>query len=79
VTGDTQHQFPVSGQRYRVIRPFVDYDRDVHPMGEEWIFLGCQFVPYHGPWSDSLVNRIAERRFTCTGRMPDVRPQDVAS
>jgi hypothetical protein len=44
---DRQHQFLVAGQRYRVIRPFTDFDRDLHPIGEEWIFLGCSFVPYH--------------------------------
>jgi hypothetical protein len=34
------------GQRYRVIKEFVDYDKTVHPIGEEWIFLGSNFVPY---------------------------------
>lgn len=34
------------GRRYRVVRPFADYDGDVHPVGEEWDFLGASFLPY---------------------------------
>jgi hypothetical protein len=44
---DREHQFLKAGQRYRVIREFVDFDKSVHPAGEEWTFLGCNFVPYH--------------------------------
>jgi len=35
------------GRRYRVRRAFTDHDRDVHPVGEEWTFLGHAFLPYH--------------------------------
>jgi hypothetical protein len=41
-----RHQFLDAGQRYRVIRPFTDFDGTEHPVGEEWTFLGCAFVPY---------------------------------
>ncbi len=33
----------VRGQRYRVIKQFVDGDEDSHPVGEEWLFLGAMF------------------------------------
>jgi hypothetical protein len=36
----------VIGQRYRVVKQFSDYDKGVHPVGEEWTFLGSNFVPY---------------------------------
>jgi hypothetical protein len=36
----------VIGQRYRVVQRFVDYDKAVHEVGEEWTFLGSNFVPY---------------------------------
>lgn len=42
-----EHQFLKAGHRYRVIRQFVDFDKSIHPVGEEWTFLGCNFVPYH--------------------------------
>ncbi len=42
----TKHQFLVAGSRYRVIRAFEDYQRTLHPVGEEWVFLGDSFVPY---------------------------------
>jgi hypothetical protein len=35
------------GRRYRVIKAFMDHDRDAHPEGEEWTFLRSAFVPYH--------------------------------
>jgi hypothetical protein len=39
------------GRRYRVIKAFVDHDRDAHPVGEEWTFLRSAFVPYHSGMS----------------------------
>ena len=35
------------GMRYRVIREFKDDDAQVHPVGEEWTFLGSNYIPYH--------------------------------
>jgi hypothetical protein len=34
------------GVRYRVIQAFTDFDRQVHPVGEEWSYLGTAFLPY---------------------------------
>jgi Domain of unknown function (DUF3601). len=34
------------GTRYRVVRAFADYDGQVHPEGEEWVFVGTSFLPY---------------------------------
>lgn len=34
------------GQRYRVLRAFVDYDGDSHPAGEAWTFLGSGYLPH---------------------------------
>lgn len=34
------------GQQYRVTKSFVDYDKQVHPLGETWIFSGTNFLPY---------------------------------
>jgi hypothetical protein len=34
------------GQRYCVIKEFVDFDGDLHPVGESWTFLGQSFLPY---------------------------------
>lgn len=34
------------GQRYRVVREFVDYDGQVHSVGEIWVFERTNFVPY---------------------------------
>lgn len=41
----------IVGRRYRVIKAFKDYDQDPHPVGEEWTFLGCNFLPYEDGWS----------------------------
>ncbi len=35
------------GHRYRVVKAFKDFDGDEHPVGESWIYLGHNFVPYH--------------------------------
>lgn len=34
------------GRRYQVVRPFADYDRIRHEVGESWTFLGQAFLPY---------------------------------
>lgn len=36
----------IPGQRYRVVKPFTDYDRQVHPVGETWVFEKTNFLPY---------------------------------
>lgn len=46
VNQDSEYQFLTAGERYRVVREFVDYDGDAHPAGEEWTFLGTSFLPY---------------------------------
>lgn len=34
------------GQRYCVVREFIDYDHQVHLVGETWVFECTNFVPY---------------------------------
>ncbi len=34
------------GQRYKVVRPFTDYDRNVHETGQIWTFVETNFLPY---------------------------------
>ena len=41
-----EHDFLTAGKRYRVIQQFTDFDKDPHPVGEQWTFLGCSFLPY---------------------------------
>ncbi len=35
-----------AGKRYRVIKPFRDFDGQEHPVGEEWTYVGTAFLPY---------------------------------
>jgi hypothetical protein len=44
IGGSYEHLLP--GKRYRVVKEFKDFDRDLHPVGEEWVFLGTAFLPY---------------------------------
>lgn len=37
----------ISGQKYRVVKPFADYDKRIHQIGELWTYIGTNFVPYH--------------------------------
>ncbi|MFT3724065.1 MAG: DUF3601 domain-containing protein [Hyphomonadaceae bacterium] len=34
------------GTRYRVRQEFKDFDREVHPVGETWWYVGTAFLPY---------------------------------
>ena len=40
------HEFLRTGKRYNVVKEFMDYDRHIHPQGEQWSFLGYSFLPY---------------------------------
>lgn len=42
---DQQFEFLTAGQRYRVTRQCIDFDKHVHPPGEQWLFLGASFQP----------------------------------
>ncbi len=35
------------GARYRVVEQFADYDSHVHPVGEQFTYLGYHVVAYH--------------------------------
>lgn len=34
------------GKRYCVAKSFVDYDGEIHPIGENWIYLSHSFLPH---------------------------------
>ncbi|HMD54883.1 MAG TPA: hypothetical protein VKJ65_10070 [Phycisphaerae bacterium] len=36
----------IRGERYRIIKPFVDADGDEHPIGEEWLFLRAMYSQF---------------------------------
>lgn len=36
----------IAGTKYKVIKPFTDYDQRLHEVGEIWIFVETNFVPY---------------------------------
>ncbi len=46
---------------YKVIKEFIDYDKQLHPIGETWIYKGTAFLPYEDGLSlfvnknDSLI------------------------
>jgi len=44
VGGPYAHLVP--GERYRVIKAFQDFDRQEHPLGETWTYIGTAFLPY---------------------------------
>ncbi len=35
-----------SGKRYRVVKEFVDFDAQLHRLGEQWTFIRHSFLPY---------------------------------
>jgi hypothetical protein len=40
------HSKLIRGKKYRVVKPFTDYDGWVHHIGENWIFVETNFLPY---------------------------------
>jgi Domain of unknown function (DUF3601) len=36
----------IPGQRYKVIKPFTDYDKHTHEAGGAWTFVETNFLPY---------------------------------
>lgn len=36
----------IPGRKYRLVKPFTDYDHQVHPIGESWTYVGTNYLPY---------------------------------
>ena len=36
----------ISGRKYIVVKSFVDFDDQVHPIGESWTYIETNFLPY---------------------------------
>ncbi len=62
------------GQRYRVVRAFVDYDQRVHPVGETWMFEHTSFLPYE----DGLTLHVRVGSLPVGHRRP-WRPEEQAA
>lgn len=45
-TRATPYRHLEPGRRYRVVKRFVDFDRDAHEVGEKWTYLGTSFLPH---------------------------------
>jgi hypothetical protein len=43
------------GQKYKVVKEFLDYDKNLHHVGETWTFAGTNFLPYE----DGLTLHVA--------------------
>jgi Domain of unknown function (DUF3601) len=41
---DKKYGFLTAGQSYRVVQPFIDFDKCVHLAGEQWQFVGTSFL-----------------------------------
>lgn len=53
------------GRHYRVVREFVDYDGQLHPVGETWEFVETNFVPYY----DGLTLHVLVHGLPCIYRL----------
>lgn len=43
---DSSHGILKAGKKYVVVKEFPDFEKDLHPVGETWTFIGCSFSPY---------------------------------
>ncbi len=43
---NSTHSHLTAGKKYTVSKAFMDFDKDLHPVGETWIFIGSSFLPY---------------------------------
>ncbi len=63
------------GVKYRVIQAFTDYDGELHPVGEEWLYLGHDYNAYHDGLS-LFISRDGDRewhlRLSALDNPPDV-------
>lgn len=37
----------IPNKKYTVVKEFTDYDKIVHPVGEQWIYLEQNFTAYY--------------------------------
>jgi hypothetical protein len=63
-----------AGQRYCVVQEFVDYDQQVHRVGETWVFETTNFVPYE----DGLTLHVRRHGLPLVYRLQQ-RPEEQAA
>jgi hypothetical protein len=78
------------GRRYQVVKAFTDFDRQLHPVGEEWTYIGTAFLPYDDgrslfvsldgvrEWHIRMQDRPEEQRDVLDGLASYVREADPA-
>ena len=62
------------GQQYRVTQPFLDFDRQQHPIGETWTFITTNFLPY----DDGLTLHVLRNGLPAVYRL-QWRPEEQAN
>ena len=53
------------GQKYKIIKTFIDFDQIVHPVDEAWIFIETNFLPYE----DGLTLHVLKEGLKTTYRL----------
>lgn len=57
----------ISGKKYKVIKPFIDYGQYFHEVGKTWTFVKTNFVPYDDGLTLHVVqeNVLEEKAYRC--------------
>jgi hypothetical protein len=63
-----------SGTKYKVVKAFTDYARNVHPVDETWTFLRTNFLPYE----DGLTLHVQLENAAETAYLLQWRPEEQA-
>ena len=59
---DKRYRHLEAGERYRVARPFLDYDGCHYPAGDVVEFIGASFLPYDDGLSLFVIHRGREEQ-----------------
>jgi len=67
------------GRRYRVVKEFRDFDRDIHPVGETWTFRGYSYLPHDSGLSLFVALHDADEWHIRMSDHPDDQGSIIAS
>jgi hypothetical protein len=51
------------GETYKVIKPFIDFDKVTHKVGETWVFDKITYLPYHSGLSLFVIENSVNKQY----------------
>ena len=63
----------IPGRKYRVVKPFTDFDHQEHPIGESWTYVETNYLPY----DDGLTLHVLQNNSAVVYRLQWIKEEQA--